>query len=198
MALDEVRIETPRLLLREFTVADTPALAAIEGDADVVRYLAFDARSPDVVRQKIDESIRDRAASPRSTFDLAVMLRTADAFIGRCGFAVRRPEHREAEIWWVFSPSARGQGYATEAATALLDFAFGAVGCHRVFADCDPRNLPSCALARRLGMKHEGRLRENYYLKGEWCDADIFGLLEAEWATRPAGGHASAGPPRNR
>lgn len=184
MQLDQIAIETPRLLLRELETDDTHALAAIEGDPAVVRYLAFDERSPEVVRAKIDEAMLARSARPRGVFDLAVVLRATGRLIGRCGFAVRRPEHREAEIWWILSPAARGQGYAREAATALLDLAFADAGCHRVFADCDPRNAPSCALARRLGMTYEGRLRQNYFLKGEWCDADIFGLLEFEWRVR--------------
>lgn len=193
MDLADVRIETARLILRELDPADTLALAAIEGDSDVVRYLAFDERTPELVRAKIDDALRDRSKQPRTVFDLAVVLRETGVLIGRCGFDVRRPEHREAEIWWVFSPTARGRGFATEAAAAVLDLAFDSLDCHRVFADCDPRNIPSCNLARRLGMTYEGRMRENYYLKDEWCDADIFGLLKREWRALRAARAASDG-----
>lgn len=185
MTLADVRIDTPRLLLRELAPADAEPLAEIEGNPDVARYLTFDPRSVDDEIARIADSIRDRQALPRLTYDLAVELKDAGRLVGRCGFAIRRPEHREAEIWWILSPSTRGRGLATEAATSLLQFAFERAGCHRVFADCDPRNTASCALALRLGMKHEGRLRQNYFLKGEWCDADIFGMLEFEW--RPLG-----------
>ncbi|GMU82995.1 MAG: N-acetyltransferase [Planctomycetota bacterium] len=193
MDLADVRIETARLILRELDPADTLALAAIEGDPEVVRYLAFNARTPELVREKIDEAVRDRKAEFRLSFDLAVVLRETGVLIGRCGFALRRPEHLEAEIWWVFSPTARGRGFATEAAAAVLDLAFGSLRCHRVYADCDPRNIPSCNVARRLGMTYEGRMRENYYLKDEWCDADIFGLLDREWRAIRAASKGTSG-----
>ena len=74
-----------------------------------------------------------------------------------------------------------GRGYAFEAASALLPFAFNELKLHRLFADCDPRNEASCRLVQKLGFKLEGIHRENYWLKGEWCNTAIYAMLDSDW-----------------
>jgi len=187
-------LQTPRLLLRELRAEDGPALNEIERDPRVTRYTSFDPRSPDQTRAYIEDAIRDQSAEPRRVIDLAIVPRgdgtdasglQPRALIGRCGLAIRRPEHREAEIWYELHPAHWGEGYAAEAASAMLDHAFQSLGLHRVWADCDPRNSASCRVAAKLGMTFEGRLRENYFLKGEWCSSDIYGILASEWPAPP-------------
>jgi RimJ/RimL family protein N-acetyltransferase len=65
---------------------------------------------------------------------------------------------------------------------AVLAFAFGRLGLHRVFADTDPRNAPSIRALERLGFVREGVLREHYLVQGEPQDAVVYGLLRSEWA----------------
>jgi RimJ/RimL family protein N-acetyltransferase len=186
-------LESPRLILRELCMADVAAMNEIEADPRVARYTAFEPRSLEQSREKIEESVRSQGEEPRETYDLAIVLRQAanpvdgasiGPLIGRCGLGIQRLEHREAMIWYVLHPAQWGRGYAVEAAGALLAAAFTTLGLHRVWADCDPRNAASCKVATRLGMRHEGRLRENWWLKGEWCSSDIYGILEDEWRER--------------
>src|SRR5207253_2150933 len=63
--------------------------------------------------------------------------------IGHLYLRVHSLEHRGAEIGWTLHPDTQGRGYATEAASALLDVAFGELGLHRVRAELDPRNAAS-------------------------------------------------------
>lgn len=191
-------LETRRLLLRELCEDDRPALNEIERDPRVTRYMAFDPQSTDQTRTYIEDAIRQQSADPRQIYDLAIVLRreypegaseTPAVLIGRCGLGVRRPQHREADVWYLLHAAQWGRGYAFEAVSALLDFGFRTLRLHRVWADCDPRNIASCGLATRLGMQLEGRLRENYFLKSEWCSTALYGILEHEWppaATREA------------
>ena len=184
-------LQSPRLFLRELHSADCPALGEIESDPVVTRYLPFDPRTPDETRTYIESAVQEQSAIPRLTYDLAIVVRdehlhsrTPATLIGRCGLGIRRPEHREAVIWYELHPNQWGKGYAVEAATAVLKLGFGQLGLHRIWADCDPRNTASCRVAQHLGMKREGHLRENYYLKGEWCDTAVYGILEDEWRAR--------------
>lgn len=186
-------LQTSRLQLRELNSHDCPALHEIESDPRVTRYLSFEPRTPDEVRAYLETAIRDQQASPRLTFDFAITLRplpdralafAPDTLIGRCGLGIRRPEHREAIIWYELHPAATRHGYAFEAATAVLEFGFQELNLHRIWADCDPRNLASCRVAQRLGMQLEGQVRENYFLKGEWCSTAVYGMLEQEWRKR--------------
>lgn len=183
-------LQTSRLHLRELNLHDCPALQEIESDPLVTRYLSFDPRTLAEIRTYIETALRDQQSSPRLTYDFAITLLPAtarglsfapDALIGRCGLAIRRPEHREAIVWYELHPAATRHGYAFEAATAVLEFGFQELNLHRIWADCDPRNLASCRVAQRLGMLLEGQVRENYFLKGEWCSTAIYGMLEHEW-----------------
>jgi RimJ/RimL family protein N-acetyltransferase len=88
---------------------------------------------------------------------------------------------RSGELGYVFDPSHQGNGYATEAADAVLRLAFDGLGLHRVITRIDARNGPSLALSERLGMRREAYLVENIWERGEWTDEVDFAMLEDEW-----------------
>lgn len=177
-----MELRTPRLLLRDLRSDDAAALNEIDRDERVTRYMSFDPQTLPQTREYIASDLQHQAQQPRRVYDLAIVPGGETAMIGRVGLEVRRPEHREAVLWYSLHPARWGRGHATEAAAALVDFAFGSLALHRVWADCDPRNAASCRVALRLGMSLEGRLRENYWLKGEWCDTAVYAVLKHEWA----------------
>jgi RimJ/RimL family protein N-acetyltransferase len=72
-----------------------------------------------------------------------------------------------------------------EAARAVVDLAFRELGVHRVFGQIDARNTASARVLERLGMRREAHLVENEWVKGEWTDEVIYGVLADEWA-RPS------------
>lgn len=110
--------------------------------------------------------------------------REGDALIGTCTLYRIDRVHRRAEIGYILRRDQWGRGLAHEALVALLGFAFGALGLHRLEADIDPRNAASIRLVERLGFKREGHLRERYRIGGEIQDSFIYGLLEPEWRSR--------------
>jgi RimJ/RimL family protein N-acetyltransferase len=176
-----LQLTTSRLVLRDFVPTDAAALHVIEGNPQVTRYTSYDPQTPEETIAQLAQRQAEQAARPRVVYDLAILLAPDARMIGRCGFGVQRPEHREAMLWYVLDPSYWGRGYTVEATRAVVDFAFNVLKLHRLFADCDPRNHASCRVAQKLGMTHEGRLRENYFLKGEWCSSEIYAVLEHEW-----------------
>ena len=104
--------------------------------------------------------------------------------IGDLSVFLTSREHAQVAVGWVFHPDWHGQGFATEAAGALLDLAFGELGAHRVFAELDPRNEASAALCLRLGMRLEAHFVENEFFKGQWSDLQVFGILAREHGAR--------------
>ena len=72
-------------------------------------------------------------------------------------------------------------GLASNAALKLLDFGFNALRMHRIYATCDPRNTGSARVLQKIGMKEEGRIREDLWIKTEWRDSLLFGLLAHEY-----------------
>lgn len=88
-------------------------------------------------------------------------------------------EHATLAYWLV--PEARGEGYATEAAGLVVEYAFDTLGLHHLVAWTIAGNEASQAVLERLGFVEEGRLREHVYWDGVHRDAVYFGLLAREW-----------------
>ena len=118
----------------------------------------------------------------RATRSLLGLERRSDRrLIGEVSLIWRSLADRHAEIGYIVHPDAQGQGYATEAAAALLDFGFGTVDLHRIYARCDARNDRSARVMRRLGMRQEAYLREHTFHKGRWADEQVWAILVHEW-----------------
>lgn len=180
-----MRLETERLVLREFVEDDWRSLYSFESLPEVARYQAYDAYDEDKARWYVGRVIGDAAADPRLVWDFAITRPGDDRMIGRCGFKRGASELRVAEMWAVLDPREQGQGLVTEAARALITFAFTDLGLHRLYGDCDPRNTSSARLMERLGMRHEAHFVQNVFIKGEWCDSLIYAVLASEWGRPP-------------
>jgi RimJ/RimL family protein N-acetyltransferase len=181
-----LRLETERLLLRPFRPDDLDRLAEIQSLPEVARYLYWEPRT----RAEVEPALAKRIADTRLEQDddavtLAVERREDGLLLGDATLFLRSVAHRQVEVGYVFHPDAGGHGYATEAARALVDFAFKELRAHRVFARTDARNTPSAALLRRLGMRQEAHFREAEIFKGAWGDELVFAILADEWSSQP-------------
>jgi RimJ/RimL family protein N-acetyltransferase len=175
-----VLITTERLVLRRFRPADAEALAAYRSAPEVARYQSWEAPySVERARYAIESMA---AADPEQPgwFQYAVELTAERALIGDVGVNLH-DNLRQAEIGYTLAPERQGRGYATEAVRAILDHLFRVRGLHRVSAECDARNLPSARLLERVGFTREGLRRQQTWIKNEWTDDLLYGLLEAEW-----------------
>ena len=178
-AVAELPVVTERLVIRRFAVADVAAVAAYRSDPEVARYQSWDAPVPEAsARQLVAEFAAAEEGAP-GWFQYAVELRDGGVLAGDVGLCL--DENRmQAELGFTLARAHQGRGYATEAARCVLDRAFGA-GLRRVSAECDARNTASARLLERLGFRREGHRRRHTWLKGEWTDDLLFGLLAEEW-----------------
>jgi RimJ/RimL family protein N-acetyltransferase len=175
-------IDAGRVLLRPFVPGDLDALYDLQSRPDVTRYLYWEPRSADEVR----DVIAQRAA--RTTLDaegqilvLAVVLRDFGTLVGDVSLTWLSRKHAQGEIGYVMHPDHHGRGLATEAARAMLGLAFDGLGLHRVIGRCDAANAPSARLMERLGMRREAHFVENEIFKGEWSDEYVYAMLASEW-----------------
>jgi RimJ/RimL family protein N-acetyltransferase len=178
-------LHTERLLLRPFQEDDLEALYAMQSRADVTRYLYWGPRSADEAQNMLERLMRMTAIDDDSSaLRLAALLPSSDPGMLIGDFSLQRVsrEHNQGEIGFIVHPDHHGQGYATEAATLLLRLGFEELGLHRIVGRCDARNAASARLMERLGMRREAHLRENEFVKGEWCDELIYAMLAGEWA----------------
>ncbi|MBL0217714.1 MAG: GNAT family N-acetyltransferase [Myxococcales bacterium] len=173
-----MRVATERLVLREFVEDDWRTVYAIESQPEVVRYQTNDVYDEAAAREYVQGILVSAREVPRLVFDFAITL--DGVMIGRTGMK-RGDDPRMASLWFEVMPELQGKGYATEAARALLGYAFEEVKLHRVYGDCDPRNPSSARVMEKVGMRREAHLVQNVFIKGEWCDSLMFAMLASEW-----------------
>ncbi len=125
---------------------------------------------------RVTRSIIDSSAPPA---EVDRLVRVADT-LGD-SLHVLDAESGCAEIGYGLHPDAWGRGLATRMAVAAVGYGFDVLQLHRVEATSDARNLASLAVLRKVGMRHEGRLRENLRLRDGWRDTEVFGVLRHEW-----------------
>lgn len=176
-------LRTSRLVLRRFRPDDAASLAGYRSDPDVARYQGWNAPfSGDQARAFVGALADGHPDTPGQWFQLAVD--DGSGHIGDVGVFVDAADPRLARIGFTLARHAQGNGYATEAVTALLDYLFGERGKHRVTAECDARNHRSAALLERVGMRREAHHLAASWWKGEWTDEYAYALLAREWAAR--------------
>jgi RimJ/RimL family protein N-acetyltransferase len=173
---------TDRLVLRPYTADDLDDAFAFLSLPEVVRYLYWDVRTREQVRDFLTEraSLHTLAADG-DRLVLAVARQADGRVIGEVNLHWHSVAHRQGETGFVFHPDAQGHGYAREAATRMLDLAFDELGLHRVCAHTDGRNTASAGLMARLGMQQEACLREAEIFKGEYGVELVYAVLEHEW-----------------
>ncbi len=174
-------LETPRLLMREFVDNDWRAVLAYQSDPLYLRYYNWTHRTEADAQHMVQMFIAWQQETPRTRFQLALILKAEDRLIGNCGIRVNNPELREANIGYELDSRYWNHGYATEAARAILAFGFGELHMHRIWAWCVADNAGSTRVLEKTGMRLEGREREKEFIKGQWHDSLIYAMLDYEW-----------------
>ena len=169
-------IKTTRLTLRAFEPTDATTLAAYRNHPEVAKLQSWDGYTLEQAQNLIAHVQLLEQPKPDQWYQIAVTLE--GTLIGDFGFKL---EDRQAELGFSFDPTYQKQGYATEAATALLEFAFSSLKLHRIHAATDPSNTSSIRLLERLGFRQEGHLKQNFWFKGQWVDDLLYGILAQEW-----------------
>ena len=168
-------LKTERLTLRPLQADDAEAYAAMRYHPDVARWLLPATGDPvDAARAAIGryaQSWRDRDYGPWAIF-------RDERLIGHAGLNFVA-EFGETEVLWSLHPDGRGQGFATEAARAALDFGFRTLGLRLIFAMTRPDNRASQSVMTRLGLTYR---KDVVYrdIESVWFDVDRPGWLRMQ------------------
>jgi RimJ/RimL family protein N-acetyltransferase len=174
-------LTTDRLVLREFVEEDWPAVLAYQNDPRYLRFYAWTRRTPEDVQGFVARFIAQQERQPRLKFQLAITLPTTGQLIGNAGIRIKTAGGHEADIGYELDPQHWGQGYASEAARALVRFGFEELHLHRISAHCLAENVASVRVLEKLGMRLEGRLRDAEHFKGRYWDTLHYAILDHEW-----------------
>jgi len=191
-----VELKTERLLLRPFTMDDVEDVLEYINDLEWAEYQVNIPSAP--YTRKDVETLVAMFSNPSywekghpglpSTGNGAGLLQIfAVVFegkvIGEIALNQRdedRPNER-VELAYSLSRQHWGKGLATEAARAVMNWAFQTYSFNRLYSWCDPRNIGSWRVLEKLGMKREGQLRSHLKWNGEFRDQLYLGILRSEW-----------------
>jgi len=168
---------TPRLRLEPINDPHLHGLHAINGDAEVMRYITGKAETLEETQAMVDR-VKARWAEWGFSWWAFVGLETGEVIGTGCIQYLARDMANPLEIGWRLRRDKQGQGYASEAARAMAGFAFETVQTPLLLAVCNPANTASARVMQRLGMRYRGLER--------WYDSDCstYEMTRAEWLAR--------------
>lgn len=176
--------ETERLVCRTLTLDDAGDVFNYARQAEVARYVAWDAH------KSIDDSINfinwtinriDRDESG----DWGLEYKDTGRIIGAMGFVSYDAQNFCSGIGYVLSKEYWGKGLMTEAVKKLIRFGFEEMGLNRIEAVHIPQNEASGRVMVKCGMKYEGLLRQRMFAKDRFWDVQQYAILKDDWLTLP-------------
>lgn len=178
--MKRVSIRTQCLIIRRFSPDDGQDIYEYLSDPKVYEY---EPGEPINLKQAFNLT-KDMAHNDHFW---AVELIAEHKVIGQLYFSQQEPKDLLTwELGYIMSPNFQKKGYGSEAALALVEYGFSALGAHRVQAHCNPNNLASWKLLEKIGFQREGLLRKNIYFKKDdlgqpiWMDSYVYARLAKE------------------
>jgi ribosomal-protein-alanine N-acetyltransferase len=172
--------ETERLILRKMVLEDAQDLFEYASDPEVTEFVVWKTHtsiedSLGYLRFKIEQYER------KSVSEWGIVLKENKKFIGTCGFIMWDTSSSRAEIGYALSRKYWNRGLMTEAIREVLDFGFRKMGLNRIEARCMLGNDASEKVMKKVGMKYEGILREQMFVKGTFKDLKIYSILRSDY-----------------
>jgi RimJ/RimL family protein N-acetyltransferase len=181
---DQPTLQTERLILRPFVPADAPEVQRLAGDPLIASTtLSIPHPYPDGAAEQWIAGHAGKFAGGEEV-QFAVTRRAGGTLLGAIGLTGISNWHQHAEMGYWIGRAFWGQGYATEAARALLAYAFGQRKLNRVHACHFTRNPASGRVMQKIGMQYEGRQREHVKKEGLFEDCELYGILRRDFYDR--------------
>ncbi|MEE1752883.1 GNAT family N-acetyltransferase [Streptomyces sp. SP18CS02] len=179
--LADLELANERVTLRRVGVADTDAFARIVYEPEIWRYFVQRIETPTDLHAFMETAIRDTLTGIRIVF--AVIDNAHGGIVGSTAYGNLAAADRRLEIGWSWLHSgARRTGVNRAAKLALLDHAFGALGCERVEFKTDVLNTGARAGLAGIGAVEDGVLRSfNFMPGGRRRDVVYYSILREEW-----------------
>ena len=173
-------LQTPRLLLRRFTVDDAQNMFDLWcNDPEITRFLSW---GPHGAIDKTKRLLKSWKQRYEDTMFYNWCIEFEGLPIGGIDLIMRSEKSLRAELGYCLSNRYKGRGLVTEAACAVLTFAFEDVGLHKICAKHDVENPASGRIMQKLGMRQEGYMKlDAQRLDGTYSDMVLYGILRDEW-----------------
>lgn len=173
-------LETLRLILRPFSLSDARDVMRLAGERDIAdTTLNIPHPYTDGMAESWIETHK-LGYETNSSVTFAVVLHDTTDLVGAIGLTIDR-RFRKAELgYWIGKPF-WNQGYATEAAKAVIEFGFDELRLNRIGAGHFTRNPSSGRVMEKIGMQQEGTARQAAVKWGKYEDMMLYGILREDW-----------------
>jgi ribosomal-protein-alanine N-acetyltransferase len=179
---EQPTLQTERQVLRPLTLHDASAVSHLAGRKEIadttisIPHPYSEAQARQWITNAADLWARGKFVV------FAMELKDGGQLAGTVGLRDIDAEHSQAELGFWAALECWGQGYATEAARAVVGFGFQQLGLNRIYAHHMVRNPASGRVLAKIGMKPEGLLRQRVRKWGVFEDVILLALLREEWA----------------
>ena len=170
-----VFIEGDKIDLKTIEEEDLEFLRDGINNPDIRTYLT--ANRPINLSQQKD--FFEEVVSSEEPITLAIT--DESGIVGIISLEESNDEIQVAKIGIWIAEDYHGKGYGTEAVELITDYGFKELGLHRIYAHAYEGNKASQRIWEKLGFTHEGTLREQIFRRGDFEDAEVFGILKHEW-----------------
>jgi ribosomal-protein-alanine N-acetyltransferase len=177
-------LKTGRLVLREMTQDDAPAVFAIFGDAETCRYFICQNRRPYPSIEETTANVINWSArrfKDRLGLRWALTLCGDNTLIGTAGYNYWDQRNHCGEVGYDLLRTEWGKGLMPEALHAILRFGFTRMALNRVEADVTEGNSASIRVLEKCGFRQDGVLRQKHFCNGQYFDNLLFGLLRRDY-----------------
>lgn len=175
--LGTVAIETPRLLLRRFTIEDAADMFENwANDDDVTRFLTWPTHSSIEVSQTVLAQWVEGYKNEKR-YQWCIELKMTGQAIGSIGVVDMKENIEAVEIGYCIGKAYWHQGITSEALSAVIDFLFREVGLNRIASHHDPNNPNSGKVMQKCGLKYEGTAIQASKNNVGICDAALYGII---------------------
>lgn len=179
-------LRTPRLELRPVRDEDIDRILEYRNRREVTRWLLRTEVDPESFRAAWRRAAEDPDDHSMAVTHDGVVIGTVSLDVVDGMGQPGRPPRSEAQLGYIFDPAYGGQGFATEAVTAMVAYAFERLGVRRITAGCFADNLASVRILEKVGMRREQHgVGDSWHAELGWVDGYTYALLSEEW--RPAG-----------
>lgn len=176
-------LTTERLLLKPFSMDDAPAVKDLAGEYEIA---ATTANIPHPYEDGMAEAwigTHQEAFEKGEAVSFAIALRSGGQLLGAIGLGINQANSLAEMGYWIGKPY-WNRGYCTEAAGAVLEYAFSELGLNRVQARHMTKNPASGRVMQKIGMQYEGRLRQQIKRWDAFEDAEMYAILRVDYRSR--------------
>jgi ribosomal-protein-alanine N-acetyltransferase len=176
-------IETPRLLLKNYSLEAYQAVFKEKTDSEVLAIFGYsDLEEVQAEKQKYADGF---SYYYRLLAHFQLVLKSTGQTIGSAGFHNWHPFHQRAELGYSLRKEEfKNKGYMSEAIGPIINYGFTGLKLHRIEASVEPGNIISLKMMAKFGFTREGLMKEHYFHEDTFEDSLLFRLLASEWENR--------------